>query len=49
MITIQPVGGLCNYLRVIFSYYVYATNMNEQLLVIWNETEYCNGFFLDYF
>jgi hypothetical protein len=49
MYVIQPTGGLCNYLRVIFSYYKKTCELNEQLVVIWNITSACNGFFLDYF
>lgn len=49
MITIQPTSGLCNYLRVIFSYYEYAKSIHSHLNVIWNVTDACNGFFLDYF
>ena len=49
MYVIQPTGGLCNYLRVVFSYYIKACELNEELVVIWNITSQCNGFFLDYF
>ena len=49
MIIIQPTGGLCNYLRVIFSYYEYAKSIDSELTVIWNITEECNGYFLDFF
>jgi hypothetical protein len=49
MYVIQPKGGLCNYLRVVFSYYIKACELNEELVVIWNITSQCNGFFLDYF
>ena len=37
MIVINPCGGLCNRLRVIFSYYSYAISNNETLTVIWRE------------
>ena len=37
MIIIKPTGGLCNYLRVIFSYYEYARKNNSELNVIWIE------------
>ena len=37
MIVIVPNGGLCNRLRVIFSYYNYAISNNETLTVIWYE------------
>ena len=49
MLTIQPTGGLCNYLRVIFSYYEYAKTINSELNVIWLITPACNGNFIDYF
>ena len=49
MITICPQGGLCNYLRVVFSYYEYARQNNIELNVIWISTPECPGFFLDYF
>lgn len=49
MIYIIPTGGLCNYLRVVFSFNEYAKSINEELTVIWLVTEACNGFFLDYF
>lgn len=48
-IVIKPTGGLCNYLRVVFSYYKYAKSINSELIVIWNKTRACNGYFLDYF
>lgn len=48
-IIIKPRGGLCNYLRVIFSFYNYANSKNLLLIVIWKKTGMCNGFFLDYF
>ena len=49
MIYIIPTSGLCNYLRVVFSYNEYAKSINEELTVIWKITEACNGYFLDYF
>ena len=49
MIVVRPRGGLCNYLRVIFSYYHHALKQNQKLLVIWNKTAKCNGYFKDYF
>jgi hypothetical protein len=49
MRTIQPLGGLCNYLRVIFSYFAYAKSTNSKLTVIWLVTPECNGKFSDYF
>lgn len=49
MIFVEPTSGLCNYLRVIFSYYEYANSINSELTIIWNKTNACNGYFLDYF
>jgi hypothetical protein len=49
MLTILPTGGLCNYLRVVFSYYKYAMSINTELNVIWLITPFCPGNFLDYF
>jgi hypothetical protein len=48
-IAIYPEGGLCNKLRVTLSYYQFAKSKNKQLIVIWDITSACNGFFLDYF
>ena len=49
MITIIPENGLCNCLRVIFSYNEYAKSINSKLNVIWKITNDCPGTFLDYF
>ena len=49
MIVVHPTQGLCNKLRVVFSYYQKALENNEELVVIWDITEQCNGYFLDYF
>lgn len=49
MIVVEPIGGLCNYLRVVFSYYQKAIKDNEELVVVWKNTESCPGFFIDYF
>jgi hypothetical protein len=49
MIVIKPTGGLCNYLRVVLSYYEYAKSINQKLIVIWKKTDACNGYFLNYF
>ena len=49
MIVIHPTEGLCNRLRVVFSYYQKALENNEELAVIWDVTAQCNGFFLDCF
>lgn len=46
---IYPCGGLCNKLRVTLSYYQFAKIQNKNLIVIWDNTSACNGFFLDYF
>lgn len=46
---IEPVFGLCNRLRVIFSYNEYAKDRGESLSVIWKTTAACNGHFLDCF
>ena len=47
--TIKMVGGLCNYLRVMFSYREYAKLNNLHLNVIWLKTHACHGHFCDYF
>lgn len=49
MIVIIPEGGLCNYLRVMFSYYSLSLEKNTKLIVIWYKTSACPGLFLDYF
>jgi hypothetical protein len=49
MIVVQPIGGLGNKLRVVFSYWEYAKPNNKKLTVIWKEDQACPGFFLDYF
>ena len=50
MIVIVPCGGLCNRLRVIFSYYNYAISNNETLTVIWYENnDIANESFLNFF
>ncbi len=42
--------GLCNRLRVLFSYYYYIVKeKKDKLTIIWIVDEQCNGFFLDYF
>ncbi len=46
---IKPIGGLCNYLRVLFSYYKYCKTVNKHLICIWEVTGHCPGYFLDYF
>jgi len=46
---IIPIAGLCNRLRVIFSYYQQAISEQKKLVVLWRNEIDCNGFFLDYF
>jgi len=48
-VTIYPTGGLCNYLRVVFSYHEYTKSISSTLTVIWIKTAACPGYFLDYF
>lgn len=48
-ITIQPRGGLCNHLRVVFTHYIYARSIDAELIVIWKPCGKLPGFFLDYF
>jgi hypothetical protein len=49
MMVIEPTYGLCNKLRVLFSYYKLAKEKKETLYVIWKSCAECPGFFLDYF
>ena len=46
---VKPDGGLCNYLRVVFSYWLYCKREKKTLGVVWTVTTECPGFFLDYF
>jgi len=54
---ISPKNGLCNKLRVVFSYLQIAREANKKLIVLWNDKDdksrdiggACPGFFLDYF
>lgn len=48
-LVIMPEGGLCNMLRVVFSWYARARKEGRVLIVCWVPSEACNGFFLDYF
>lgn len=48
-LTIRPKGGLCNKLRFTFSYYYEAKRLNKHLVVLWEVSRECPGFFLDYF
>ena len=42
--------GLCNRLRVLFSYYYYIVKeKKDTLIIVWIPDDTCNGFFLDYF
>jgi len=49
IIVVEPIGGLGNMLRVVFSYHKVAQRDNKTLIVIWKKSDACNGFFLDYF
>jgi hypothetical protein len=49
VIVVRPMGGLCNKLRVIFSYWEHAKLNNKNVIVIWEVSDECPGFFLDYF
>lgn len=46
---IVPTGGLCNRLRVIFSWLQYSIEQQKHLMIIWQQCEECPGIFLDYF
>ena len=46
---VYPEAGLCNKLRVTFSYNKYCIENNKNLIVIWDVTQECPGYFLDYF
>jgi hypothetical protein len=52
-IVIMPTEGLCNRLRVIFSYFKLVQQHGGKLFVIWDKTKRgattCPGHFLDYF
>lgn len=45
MLYVKPTGGLCNYLRVIFSWLQRARSAGEGLTVVWERTAACNGYF----
>ena len=45
---IKPRRGLCNKLRVVFSFYKKSLELNESLIV-WIKDNECEGYFLDYF
>lgn len=42
-------AGLCNRLRVLFSYLLIANKNNDKLTMIWEKNRACPGYFLDYF
>ncbi len=46
---IKPLGGLCNKIRVVFSFVVRTRLNNRNLIVVWDYDKDCNGLFLDYF
>ena len=46
---IKPTGGLCNKIRVLFSYLVRTRLNNKKLICVWDKDNECNGLFLDYF
>lgn len=48
-IILRPTGGLCNKLRLMFSWYEYYKTQNTAMTVIWDVEEDCPGYFLDYF
>jgi len=48
-LVIMPEGGLCNMLRVVFSWYAKAKKEGRELIVCWTLSNACPGFFLDYF
>ncbi len=48
-LVIMPEGGLCNMLRVVFSWYQKAKKEGRVLVVCWALSDACPGFFLDYF
>jgi hypothetical protein len=48
-LVVKPSGGLCNKLRVTFSYWMHCKKLRIPLTVIWVVSAACPGFFLDYF
>jgi len=46
---IHPDGGLCNRLRVVFSYVHIARKTNRHMVVVWVKNEECGGLFTEYF
>jgi hypothetical protein len=49
MLNIAPYSGLCNRLRVVFSWNQYALKTNQRLRVVWNRSAECPGLFSTYF
>jgi hypothetical protein len=49
MLYVKPTGGLCNYLRVIFSWLATARATGDKLTVVWEKTASCNGYFEEIF
>jgi len=49
MYVLETEAGLCNRLRVLFSYALHARSLQTRMLVYWTPDSACNGFFLDYF
>jgi hypothetical protein len=48
-LVIEPLGGLGNMLRVVFSYVKAAQRDKKKLIVIWKKSDACRGSFLDFF
>ena len=48
-IIVEPTGGLCNRLRVVFSYIGLSAKESKVLEVVWRKNRDCDGFFLDFF
>jgi hypothetical protein len=46
---IKPIGGLCNRLRVIISYYEKCIVNKEKLYIVWCRDHNCNGKYTDFF
>ena len=49
MIVIETHSGLCNRLRMVFSFYYLSLEKKERLYVIWKPDSYCPGFFFRLF
>lgn len=48
-IVIYPINGLCNRIRFIMTHLKNARKRKKKLIVIWELSDECPGFFLDYF